>query len=168
MKKAIVVSLALALASFGAAAHAEGSAPASLYVFGGEAVSNSISDLKSRSWGVEQQTDKWSLGYVNEGHQNGDKRDGIYAQLRFPYQFSKDVVTAFSLGPYFTATTITEPDGIHYQDHYSWAAIASASVTYAVTERVSTQLRWSHVLYADQNKDADIFLIGTGFTPKAW
>ena len=145
---------------------------ASLYTFGGEAVSNSLTDVHSRAWGVEQETPTqyglWDFGYMNEGHQNGDKRDGIYALREFDYQFTQRVTTSFAAGPYFTATTQTNPNGYNYQDHYSWAGLAAASAKYQINTNWSVAARWAHVLYAVHNKDADIFLIGIGYSPTNW
>ena len=143
-----------------------------LYVFSGQAVSNSVTDEHSPAWNIEQETPTvhgvWNFGYLNEGHQLHDKRDGIYALYKFPYQFAPRVETAFAIGPYFTATTVTDRDGINYQDHYSWAALAAASVKYKLDKHWSLQGKWDHVLYATRNKDADIFLVGIGYTPVTW
>jgi len=168
MKKIIVVGASLGLGLMFATAVFAADVP-TLTVFGGRAVSNSVSDLKSNAWGVEQETPTklgmWDFGYVNEGHQNGDKRDGICAMKAFDYQFAPKVQTSFAVGPYFTATTITAADGNHYQDHYRWAALASARVKYNVTEHWSVTGNRSHVLYRAGNKDADLFLIGVGYSP---
>jgi hypothetical protein len=146
--------------------------PATIYVLGGHTVSNSVSDEHSKAWGIEQSTPTkyglWDFGYLNEGHMDGDKRDGIYAMREFVYQFSPRIKTSFAIGPYFTATTLTQDDEVHYIDHYSWAVLAGASVKYRVDGHWSLMGRWNHVLYADQNKDSDIFLIGAGYTPMSW
>ncbi len=141
---------------------------ATMTVYGGRAVSNSITDVHSNAWGVEQETGAWNFGYLNEGHQRGDKRDGIYAMRKFSYQFAKRITTSFAIGPYFTATTETASDGINYQDHYSWAALADASMRYRIDNNWSLTGRWAHVLYAARNKDADVFLIGFGYSPETW
>ena len=141
-------------------------------IFAGRAVSNSITDVHSNAWGIEQETPTrygmLNFGYMNEGHQRGDKRDGIYAMREFNYQFAKHVETSFAIGPYFTATTQTAANGIDYQDHYSWAALAGASAKYHVDGHWSLMARWNHVLYAAHNKDADVFLIGVGYSPTKW
>lgn len=143
-----------------------------IYVFDGRAVSNSITDVKSNAWGVEQETPTqyglWDFGYLNEGHQQGDKRDGIYALMEFDYPFSHNVTTSFGIGPYFTSTTQTEPNGVDYRDHYSWAGLAAASVKYRATSHWSLKARWAHVVYAAHNKDADVFLVGVGYSPPSW
>jgi hypothetical protein len=137
---------------------------ASLYVCGGRAVSNSVSDTKSNAWCVAQETPTsfgtWDFGYLNEGHQLGDKRDGIYALPKFAYQLTKNVETSVAIGPYFTATTITEPDGVHYQDKYRWAALGFAKVKYSMNDSWSMFGEWGHVMYRRDNKDADLFLFG--------
>lgn len=145
---------------------------ATFYVFNGQSVSNSITDAHSLAWGLEQETPTrigvWDFGYVNEGHKGQDKRDGIYAMYQFPYKFTPSLTTSFAIGPYFTATTITDPDGVHYQDHYSWAGLAAASAEYSLTKHWRLQGRWAHVIYDQKNKDADLFLIGVGYTPPEW
>lgn len=137
---------------------------AELYICAGKAVSNSVTDLKSNAWCLGQITPTgfgtWDFGYINEGHQNGDKRDGIYALPKFSYQLTQDVETSVEIGPYFTATTITDPDGIHYQDKYRWAAIGFAKVKYDMTKDWSVFGQWGHVMYRHNNTDSDLFLFG--------
>lgn len=148
--------------------------PSTITVFGGKSVSNSISDQKSNAWGLEQETPTRLggaalFGYLNEGHKlnqyGGDKRDGVYLQAKFPYQLTHSVQTFFAAGPYYTATTITDPDGVHYRDSYCLSFLATAGVKVNLTEKWSTQARWAHVIFAPNNKDADVFLIGVGYTP---
>ena len=142
-------------------------------VSGGRAVSNSISDEHSTAWEVEQETPTkygtWLFGYLNEGHQSnsygGDKRDGIYAQYEVPYRLTHTIHTSFAVGPYFTATTITDPDGIHYRDSYSTALLGTVGIKYSLNEKWSALFKWNHVIFAPRNKDADVFLIGVGYTP---
>lgn len=151
--------------------YADPSDPGStISVFVGQAVSNSVSDEKSRAWGIEQETrtrdtGTWLFGYLNEGHQLGDKRDGIYAQLKIPHALTHRMETSIAVGPYYTATTITEPDGVHYRDSYCTSLLASASIKYALGEHWSTQFRWSHVMFAPENKDADVFVWAIGYYP---
>lgn len=142
-------------------------------VLAGRAVSNSITDQKSTAWNVEQETPTrygtWLFGYLNEGHQlnqfGGNKRDGIYAQYQMSYELSPHIKTSFDLGPYFTANTITEPDGIHYHDAYGTALLATAEVEVKLAEKVDFVTKWDHALYTPQHKDADIFLFGFEYHP---
>lgn len=138
-----------------------------LTIFTGTSISNSVTDEHSTAWGVEQLTKTkyglYEFGYLNEGHQGHDKRDGIYALYKFPNQLTERLETSFSIGPYFTSTTITEPNEIDYQDHYSWALLGNASVKYKIDSHWSLQARWGHVIYAVRNKDADLFLLGAGY-----
>ena len=132
---------------------------------GGVSVSNSISDQHALGWSIEQQTPTqfgtWNFGYLNEGHMGkyGDKRDGIYAMRKFSYPFTENIQTSFAIGPYFTSTTITQPDGIHYRDTYRWDLLAGATVRYRLTDNLGLMARWNHVIFA-ASKDSDIFLIG--------
>lgn len=152
---------------FSSVANAESDSAISLFL--GRAVSNSITDGKSRAWGVEQETPTrlgtWLFGYLNEGHQNGDKRDGIYALIKAPYALTRRVETSIAVGPYYTATTITDPDGIRYRDEYCASLLASANVKYSLTDHWSTLFRWSHVMFAPHNKDADVFTVAIGYWP---
>jgi hypothetical protein len=142
---------------------------ATIFISVGTSVSNSVKDTKSNAWGVEQETPTswgiWKFGYLNEGHKHGDKRDGIYGLYKIPYRFTEKIETSFSIGPYFTATTVTAPDGIHYRDAYCWSALPRAEVKYNITENYKIAASWSHVLYARNNQDADVFLISIGYTP---
>lgn len=164
--KAILLVLASLLVSFSAFADSG----STISVFSGRAVSNSISDEKSRAWGIEQETPTrfgiWQFGYLNEGHQHGDKRDGIYALIKAPYMLTKKVETSAAAGPYYTATTITEKDGIHYRDAYHTSLLATAGIKYLLDSHWDAQFRWSHVMFTRQNKhDADVFLFAVGYTP---
>lgn len=164
--KAVLLAV-LFLISFNAFADSA----STISVLGGTAVSNSVQDEKSHAWGVEQETPTahygtWLLGYLNEGHQLGDKRDGIYAQFKAPYQFASRVETSVSAGPYYTATTVTERDGIHYRDVYCLSLLASANVKYSLDEHWSTQFRWSHVMFTRENRhDADVFAVLLSYKP---
>lgn len=162
-------------------------ADSTLTVLGGKAVSNSIVDEKSPAWSIEQETPikygTWLFGYLNEGHKQsggcvtnpetnttsgcygGDKRDGIYAQYKMLYQLTHAVETFVSVGPYFTATTITQDDGIHYRDSYSMAGLATAGVKVALNTNWSATARWNHVIFARDYKDADVFMFGVGYHP---
>lgn len=160
MKK-IIIAVCLIVSSTAFAGEAE------IYVCGGRAISNSVADLKSNSWCLGQITPTkfgtWNFGYLNEGHQNGDKRDGVFALPQFSYNLTKNLETSIAIGPYFTATTITEPDGIHYQDKYRWAGLGFAKIRYQLTEHVSIAGEWGHVMYRRDNKDADVFEAVAGY-----
>lgn len=163
--KAFLLVLLL-LISFNAFADSE----ATISVLGGTAVSNSVKDEKSRAWGVEQETPTrfglWQFGYLNEGHQHGDKRDGIYALMKAPYALTSRVETSVAAGPYYTATTITEVDGIHYRDAYHTSLLATAGIKYSLDSHWDAQFRWSHVMFTRQNKhDADVFVFAVGYRP---
>ena len=163
MKKIIVLGCLLAPTL----AFADG---ASLYVCGGKAVSNSVTNAKSNAWCIGQETPTKigtiDFGYLNEGHQLDpianveDKRDGVYALYKFAYQLTRSVETSVSLGPYFTSTTITESDGVHYQDKYRFAGLGFAKVKYDLGNSYSAFGEWGHVMYRRDNKDADIFTFG--------
>lgn len=144
-------------------------ADGTVWLSAGVGVSNSVTDERSRAWSVEQETPThlgtWLFGYLNEGHKKGDKRDGIYALLKAPYVLTNKVETSIAVGPYYTATTITDPDGIHYRDAYCMSLIASAGVKYSLNDRWATQFKWSHVMFAPNNKDADVFIVAVGYRP---
>ena len=138
----------------------------SLVIYGGRSVSNSITDQKANAWSIEQITStklgKWDFGYLNEGHMGWDKRDGIYALPRFTALLTPNLSTTFGIGPYFTATTVTDPNGINYYDHYRWSILGTATMDYQVTKNYFVSIRWGHVMYT-QNKDSDLFLFGLGY-----
>jgi len=138
----------------------------SLVIYGGRSVSNSITDTKATSWAVEQVTDtklgKWEFGYLNEGHLGWDKRDGIYALPRFTALLTPNLSTTFGIGPYFSATTVTQPDGVHYYDHYRWDVLGTATIDYSLTTNYYISARWGHTMFT-HNKDSDLFLFGLGY-----
>lgn len=165
MKKIIVLFCLLApMLSF--------ASDAELYACGGKTQSNSISGVTSNAWCLGQITPTrfgtWNFGYVNEGQQYDmsvtpaipDKRDGIYALPQFSYQLTENVETSIALGPYFTSTTITQPDGVHYQDKYRWAGLGFAKVKYNISDSWAIFGQWGHVMYRRDGKDSDLFLFG--------
>jgi len=190
--KKIIVTILAVLSLFSADAFAEN---ATLYVGIGRAVSNSVSDQKSNAWmiNLKQPTSygTFDFGYLNEGHQSsscvaavvqegpgiptscfGDKRDGIFALYEFENQLSKNVGVSFGLGPYFTATTVTEANGVDYHDAYRTDLLAKASFTYSVSKVIDAQASWMHVLYSANDflingkpsrGDADVFLLAVGY-----
>lgn len=161
-----------------------------MIVYGGVAVSNSISDEKSKAWGVEQEivTDSgyhWQFGYMNEGHKiSGDKRDGIYSMIKLPYHLESGLITSFSVGPYLTATTVSDqtfssvtttgPGGTttvttesnvgKYHDSYGLVVLAAADITYDFNREIGVGFDWRHVMFTKGSKDADVFLIGVRYT----
>ena len=142
-------------------------------VCGGTTVSNSIKDEKSHAWCIEQETPTsrgtWLFGYLNEGHLHGDKRDGIYALYKFPHNLTPRVETSVAAGPYYTATTVTEADGVEYRDVYCLSLLATAGVKVALDDNWSTQFRWSHAMFTRNNRhDTDVFAIHVGYKPKGW
>ena len=166
-------------------------------IFGGKSISNSLSDEKSNAWGVEQEVifskgRVWQFGYLNEGHKpsTGDKRDGLYAMYKLPYNLTERLVTSFSAGPYFTATTIgdqsTSVSTLNcdcsfngsttttinnqgaYHDSYHLSLLTSVATRYYVTPLVDVELRWNHVMFTKgslsrPNTDADVFLAAIGY-----
>jgi hypothetical protein len=146
---------------------------ATLWVFGGRAVSNSITDVKSNAWGVYQETPtkfgRWDFGYLNEGHQGLDKRDGIYAMIDAQFALNSLLRTSFAIGPYFTATTVTATDGVSYKDTYRTDLLAKASIKYSVTNHWNVEASWWHALYSANDLrvhargDADVFTAGVGY-----
>lgn len=146
---------------------------ATLWVMGGTAVSNSVTDVKSRAWGVYQETPtnygRWDLGYLNEGHQGLDKRDGIFAMYDAQFKLNSKVRTSFAFGPYFTATTVTEPDGVNYHDAYRTDLLAKASIKYSLAAHWALEAGWWHVLYSANDLknhargDADVFTGAVGY-----
>lgn len=139
-----------------------------LTYFSGRAVTNSINDESAEAFSVEQETPiaktTWLFGYLNEGHKDNDKRDGLYAAYKLPYQFTKKFETSFALGPYFTANTLIKGDN-QYEQKYYFVGLTVASLKYQLTDNWSVQGRWSHVIFSPANRDADVFLFGIGFSP---
>lgn len=176
----------IALIAMLLATGAEAGEGATLWGFNGTAILNSVSDSKSNAWGIYQETPTkygiWDLGYLNEGDQQtcvaqtlkvcfGDKRDGMFALYEIPWKLSKNLQTSFALGPYFSATTVTEPNGIDYHDAYRTDLLTKASVTYVFNDRWKTSLDWWRVMYSTNDfvqdgmparGDSDVFSISIG------
>lgn len=179
--KNIAIIAFLILTSF--SANAENGAE--LWAFGGKAVSNSIKDTKSSAWGVYQETQtnwgRWDLGYLNEGHQGGvcnlkscynDKRDGIFALYEMQYKLNDSFRSSFAIGPYFSSTTITDPNRVNYRDAYRTDLLGKTSLKYSINSKIDTELSWWHVIYSTNDLlingrasrgDADIFSIGVAY-----
>jgi len=132
-------------------------------VYDGAAVQNSIQDSESSAWGFEEflpvtTNDYFGLGYMNEGHQNGSKRDAVIAEALVPY-----VRGNFSLfvdaGIYPTLTTVPQRSG--YTDVYRTDGIFGAGIKYQM-DKFSAMTRWYRVVTGN-NTDADVFLVGLGY-----
>jgi len=165
LEKLCIIATILAIINFGLLYAQEATAD-TLMVYGGKAISNSITDQKAAAWGIEQVTKTkygtWNLGYINEGHIKWDKRDGIYALPRWSADLTDHLKTSFGIGPYLSATTITQPDGIHYIDHYRWDILGTATVDYTFSKQYVVSARWGHTMYTG-SKDTDLFLFGVGY-----
>lgn len=138
-------------------------------LFGGSAVSNSLNDAHSIAWAVSQRIDYgfryWTAeyGYLNEGHRDGSKRDGIFALARANHRLGKDFSTSFVAGPYLTADTrATGPET--YRDVYGLALLTGFDLSYDIGARWATTLRWQHVI-TFQDRDSDVFLLGVSLKP---
>ncbi len=132
----------------------------------GKDVSNSLNDGQSPAWMVSETFPVRShyavqVGYMNEGHQVGSKRDGITVLGEYKDRFTPTFSTAAYLGPYITSTT--EPvDDTHYRDAYRTMLIAGYGLREQVSHHVGTAFRWLHVM-SFHSKDADVFLMQVGY-----
>ena len=136
-------------------------------VFGGQAVSNSLNDAHSTAWAVSQKVGhgRWTAeyGYLNEGHRDGTKRDGIFALVGTDHRLTPRLSSSFSAGPYLTADTqATGPNS--YRDVYGLALLAGFDLGVDLSPHWQTTLRWQHVM-TFHDRDSDVFLIGIGFRP---
>jgi hypothetical protein len=135
---------------------------------GGVGVSNSLQDEHSHAWGVWQDVDhgSWTarFGYLNEGHRKGDKRDGIFAQGVWLHRLTPALASEFSIGPYYTATTVST-GAFTYKDEYRFALLGGFALRLDLTPHWLTSVGWQHVMFTKDSKDADVFLIGLGWRP---
>jgi len=176
MKKMFVVMVGLLLVSFNATAANQGT----LWVFSGKGAANQgdVSKRYSKVYQIEQEWDIGELrsrvGYLNEGTQpcgNFDeghscKRDGLYYMAVAPHRFNPRLETAFSFGPYL----YNETDELNsqYKIKYGVSLQLALSMTYKVSERMATQVRFQHDEFSTDGRATDEFFIGFGYTPESW
>lgn len=151
-----------------------------LWLSAGRSVTNSSYPLlKSKSWGVAQDLTwkdwHYRLGYLNEGHKDDaftlGKRDGIYAQWVGTHWLTPKLATELSLGPYISATTVSNHGERGYTDEYKLNALAGAGLKYRLTSTVSLMGSWQRALWTKiqgRYADTDIFSLWIGYRPKAW
>lgn len=136
-------------------------------VFGGQAVSNSLNDARSNTWAVSQKVGhgNWSAeyGYLNEGHRDGTKRDGIFALVGAEHRVTERFSTSFSVGPYITADTQDTGPGT-YRDVYGVALLAGMGLSVDLSRHWQLLMPWRHVM-TFHDRDSDVFLIGIGYRP---
>lgn len=128
----------------------------------GQDVSNSLNDGQSPAWAISATLPvrkvswlKMEVGYLNEGHQRGSKRDGITVLVAADCFFTPSFSGTAYLGPYIASTT-ESVDATHYKDVYNAMLIAGYGLRERVTRRTSALFRWLHVM-SFRSKDADVF-----------
>ncbi len=140
-----------------------------IFVSNGKTIANSVLDTRSRAWGVDEEV-KYDFGtidygYMNEGHQPGIKRDGIYAQYLFSGKFSDRIETSFAIGPYYNSITEVGSNG-QFVDAYNLALMPSVGLTYNISEEFKLRWTWNHTMFTANNKDTDVLLFSLGYKPK--
>ncbi len=182
--------LLIALALFATQAQAVGER---VYVLGGRAVSNSVSDTRSDSWGVmldiptQSYCSDLRLGFINEGH----KYRQIRTPVTVPATSTQGAVTGF-----VDSTFSDKRDGLVAQCVWSRKLTQNFAVEAAIgpyfsstTESTGIETyrnvyRWNLLpslglryefgqkwsasflwqhVLARQNKNADVFLLGVGY-----
>lgn len=133
----------------------------------GSGTLNSIQDQKSRVWLVSDSipltdTTDIEVGYMNEGHKTGIKRDGILVAGDFWRNIYPNWYLGATAGGYIADSTLGT---ISYTDSKQLDFITGFSVKYNVDNNWNLIGRWVHVL-TFSNLDADVFTLGVGFTPK--
>ena len=160
----------------------------SLSIFGGQDVSNSLNDSKSTAWQLEgdflsHRPVSVAIGYINEGHHPGRKRDGIYTGLLFHKNVTRNFELGFLVGPYVSSTTKTvnenqtvstntySSDGgrqsttvtttIHrsYKDVYHTNLLIAFRAIYRLSYGLSGAIEWERVT-TFRSTDADLFMVG--------
>ena len=139
-----------------------------IYIGGGESILNSLSDPKGRSYQIDQSSNinkfgkHWSggpdLGYLNLGHQDGLKTDGIFGLYVFSDRFGS-IGTFGGMGPYLSATTVPLGNG-NYRDQYGVSLMTTAGIKYYAAH---WRLRFSwERLTTWRNLDEDVILLSLG------
>jgi len=165
---------------FGLAFCTQSKADDTLWLSAGRSVTNSSYPLlKSKSWGVAQDLTwhdwHYRLGYLNEGHKEDEftlgKRDGIYAQWLGTHWLTPKLATELSVGPYISATTVSNPGQKGYADEYRLNALIGVGVKYRLSPTVKVMGMWQRALWTKiegRYADTDIFSLWIGYSPRAF
>ena len=127
----------------------------------GQSVSNSLNDEHSVAWMISQGFPvsglfRIQVGYLNEGHQRGSKRDGITILGAYRNRFTSYLHTEAYLGAYITSTTEATSQTT-YEDVYRPMLIAGYGVQLSPVRRAQVRFTWLHVM-SFINQDSDVFL----------
>ncbi len=153
--------IALLLSMFCITAHAQ-----TLSLGIGQAVSNSLNDEHSTAWMISQGFPvsgpfRVQVGYLNEGHQRGSKRDGITVLGAYRSRFMPWLHTEAYLGGYITSTTKAIGETT-YKDVYRPMLIAGYGVQVSPARPVQVRFTWLHIM-SFQSRDSDVFLASMGW-----
>lgn len=141
----------------------------SLWVFSGKAALNGGTTQKqfTTAYQIEQDTQNWDLGYLNEGNLQGRKRDGMFGMRRFGVDLSPKLQTSIAVGPYFSASTIEgSPDTTNFHYKYDVSMLTALSMKFHATDTLDYQLRYQHVVISSDGKDTDQLMVGLGYNFK--
>jgi hypothetical protein len=114
-------------------------------------------DLEYKQWRAR-------IGYINEGHLRGLKRDGLFLQWVGQHRLTPTISPEFAAGPYLTATTV--PGTVSaWRDEYGLAGIGGFALGWDFTRHLTASLTWHHPMFNRNNMDTDVFLLGVGWHP---
>jgi hypothetical protein len=136
----------------------------SIWVLAGKTALNGGTAPKQfvRAFQVEQDTLNWYIGYLNEGNIYGNKRDGLFAMRRVTSHLTPRLETSIAAGPYLAATTVEGVPSTTFHYTYSASIITAISIKYRLTEGLSVQTRYQHVVVSSDHRDTDQFITGFG------
>jgi hypothetical protein len=139
-----------------------------LTVYGGQTVVNTF--YSDKAWagsaeyrqGILPHVDATGT-YIYEGNPQSERRNGVAAQLWLVNTFvDKDTSVGIGLGPYVFIDK-RHPEHIVRYTTAAVAPLLSLTVARRLSENVIARFIWDRVTTA-YNRDADIFLVGLGYT----
>ncbi|WP_229258099.1 hypothetical protein [Duganella margarita] len=129
----------------------------------GQGINNSLSSETAAIAGLEYRRAvgryvDWTVTALYEGNTPQSKRNGVATQLWLIRSLNQKVELGMGAGPYFNAKV---PDAEGQRSHK--AGLISIGGRYHLAKRVVAQATWNRVV-TDYHRDADLFLIGLGYS----
>jgi hypothetical protein len=104
----------------------------------------------------------WSVGLLNEGDANTQRRSGVMAEFWAGHEFlDRRVTAAIGIGPYLVFDIRKNPELVE-ASRERLAGILSLTFAYAPLPQWALRLAW-HRIFAERSHDSDVLVLGAGY-----
>jgi hypothetical protein len=104
----------------------------------------------------------WSVGLLNEGDANTQRRSGVMAEFWAGHEFlDRRVTAAIGIGPYLVFDIRKNPELVE-ASRERLAGMLSLTFAYAPLPQWALRLAW-HRIFAERSHDSDVLVLGAGY-----